>query len=272
MGAGLVLSLVQLGYGVEGAVCGLAATQALEGVALLVLGVRMTHRTWGLVRPRTAWQALVGRRRELARFLAWTNVSGLIALIPSQVALLLVGALAGTREAGYYRLAQALTSATNLVLLTLRSVVYPRLAAIGGDMRVQLFAAARRYALFVGVPLGVASMLFIPLVPLVVGALVGSAYDGAVVPAQIMLVALGLGIAFFWLRPLYLTLGETRLLAQTQAVAALAALVAFIALIPSLGAEGAAIGFLVLALIAYPLQLWVLRRRYGGRILHPGCA
>lgn len=270
LGAGLVLALVQSGAGVEGAVWGLAATLAFEGVVLLVLGLRATRRTWGLVRLGVAWQAVEGRRRELGSFLAWTNVGALIALIPSQLALLLVGAISGQREAGYYRLAQSLTSIANLGLMTLRSIVYPRLAAIGGDMKPRLFAAVRRYALLVGAPLGIAAMLSIPLVPLIVPALVGSAYDGAIPAAQIMLGAAALWIAFFWLRPLYLTLGEAKLHAQTYGAASLLALVAFVSLIPPFGAEGAAIAVLFLALITYPLQLWLLRRKYGVRILHPG--
>ena len=271
VGAGLVLSLVGAGLGIEGAVWGSAATQALDGIVLLTLGVRRARGTWGPASPRAAWAALEGRRRELAGFLAWTNLGSLLGLIPRQLGVILVGAIGGAAEAGYFRLAQSLTAFSGIGFFTLQSVAYPRLAALGGTGdRPKLFATARRYALLVGAPLGVLVALSIPLVGPIIRLLAGSAYNDAIVTTQFMLGAAAVAVGFFWLRPLYLTLGEVKLLAQIPGVTAVLTLLGFVVLIPPFGAVGAAFALLLMG-IANPSALLALRRHHAVRLLrrHP---
>jgi len=203
-----ILSLLSTGWGVPAVVLGTALGQAANG--LMLTGVA----TYVLYREGVGfwWNASLSNvaplRKELTAFFAWNylmvSLSGLVAQIP----LMMLGRFRGPEEAGFYRLATTLTTASSYLENSLRQIAYPVLSARwGAGEREQLSRTLKGWTLRGGLPAGGLLLLVIPLLPTVIPIAFGPSYIPMVLGTQMMMVASAVSVVFFWLHIAYYASG-----------------------------------------------------------------
>jgi len=172
-------------------------------------------------------------------------VNTLLGAVVKQMDLLLLGWLRGPADAGYYRLAKSLAATLGLLVGPLQNATYPRFARLAGLGRdAELRAVARRAAVRVGLPLGAAVIVALPLVPTVVAAAVGETFLPAARAAQVVLAGGAAWLAGFWVRPYLMAAGRIRTFTHLYVASLVPYAVGVALLARTWGATGMAIGFL----------------------------
>jgi O-antigen/teichoic acid export membrane protein len=219
----LITLLVLADLGVRGVIYGAGITLVLESMCAAALA----HRTLRAEVGGRWWQgrraALGDQFREMVRFMVYTDLTSLVAVFVKQADLVVLGYVRGPTEAGYYRVARLVTAPLSSIVTPLQQVVYPRVAAMAGiHDHPGLRRAARTYTLKLGMPIAVAALLGIPLLPLLLPVVAGAEYRPAVGGAMVLLAGGALILPLFWARPILLAEGHVRfLLANASLVAAL---------------------------------------------------
>ena len=255
----LVVGLVLAGWQVAGVVWANAA-------ASIALGLLYVVSAWVLVRRACGASIMAGRlstlnseRRPLLSFFAYNHLNALITLIPQQLDSILLGYFRGPTEVGYYRLAKNLAEVVEYVRTPLFSVSYAQLAKISGPGREQAIREKIRRLAFWGVPLGVVVLGGAALVPFVLPLLVGGHYSPAVFAAQILIVAAGISLPFFWLRAIYLVKNLVREFFIVSSAVTVSIMLVYPFIIWKwgfLGAAGAMLALHVVGTLARGLWLW----------------
>jgi O-antigen/teichoic acid export membrane protein len=259
----LVLGLLLSGWQVAGVVWGNAITLLFMGVLYGAVAYHFVKNAWGASWLQGNWHALKGKRREIFGFLAYNDLNALLGMIPKQLDVVLLGYFRNPAEVGYYKLARSFSGAIAYLVNPLQSVTYPKLAQLWGVIGQEEFRrTVRRLALGVGAPLGLAVLLGLPFVPLVLPLLVGETYRSAIVAMQLLMVGSAVWLAFFWLRPMYLTAGEIRLWAELWACLAVLSVVGFFLIIPQFGFVGLAIWHAILSCIQHLVGTLLIRKRH----------
>lgn len=207
----LVLALVSTGWQVSGVVWGNAIPTAATGLLYGTFAWVLTYRAWGTFPHQGSWQVLRGRRREILGFLAYNDLSALLGMIPKQMDVVLLGYLRDPTEAGYYKLAKSFAGSVSYIVRPLQAIVYPqmaRLCSFRDPQRIQ--QRAQRLAFNIGLPLGMAVVISTLPLPFILPPLVGQSYLPAVTTTQFLLVGGAIWLTFFWLRPVYFSLGQMR--------------------------------------------------------------
>lgn len=238
---GLVVGLVSLGWRETGVVLGNAVLVASRGLVYAIVAHTSTKRLYGrgwLVGPL---RALRGYYREILAFFLYTDLNVLIKELVKRLDTLLVGYVQGPTGAGYYKVAIYAVSVIGYLSTSLESVTYPRFSRLWGlDKLQELKASVKRYALKVGMPLGMLVLVGVPLVPAVIGFLLGEEFLPSSEAVQLLVVGSAIALAFFWLRPFILTLGKVRFLAARPAFLGVLQLIGLIIAVPRWGYIGAA--------------------------------
>lgn len=256
----LVIGLVHGGAGVVGVLYGVAIAAALHGVGLTLLAYPIVTATWGRTGVGRAWGVLAGHRRSIFGFLLYNDVNTLLGSLVKQLDILVLGWLRGPSDAGYYRLAKALGTTLGLLVAPLQSTTYPRFARLWGlDRRAELRATVRQYAL-VGLPLGAAVLVALPLIPSLITAVVGVRYLPAAPTAQLVLAGAALWLAGFWVRPYLMAVDRIGTFTRLYLVSLVPYVASFAVLTQAFGPAGMAMGFLGHNLLLFVLPaLQVLR-------------
>jgi O-antigen/teichoic acid export membrane protein len=273
---GYALSLVLLiaGWRIAGVIWGLAIGTLVDAVALAVLAQTST-RTWGGAWWSAPGAPLAGRRREILRFIAYSDVEGLLNLVTRRLDIVILGFLRGPTDVGYYRIARALSGLPGHLVWPLETTAYQRLvAARATDGDGAALARSRRYALKAGLPLGAGLLLAIPLLPAGIRLTAGSAYEPAVTAAQVLLAGSAVWLAVFWLRPLALTLGTLRFWVINGAAWVVASVAGFFWVTPRHGFLGMAWVYTVTLIGQYAVGVVFMlgQQRHLGRRIRPGTA
>ncbi len=206
-----VSTLILEGWEVRGVVWGNAVAMTLAGLLYGLIALLLMFRTWGGSPFQGNWRSLKGRRREILRFLVYSDLNALLGIVPKQLDVLLLGYFRSPTEAGYYKLAKSLTGGVGYLVGPLQSVTYPEFARLSGlNDKQALRQKLRRLAFHVGAPLGLFVLALTSLIPLLLPFLVGAVYLPAVALTQMLLVGYAVWLAFFWLRPAYLSTGHIR--------------------------------------------------------------
>lgn len=185
------------------------------------------------------------------------GLSTLVVVASTRLDLLLVGSLAGRAAAGQYSVSTSIGSLVTYAPSALAIAAYPRLASLPDDATVEL--TGRLFRVGVLAALGTALAL-VALVPPAVTFVFGKAFDGAVVPA-LVLVGDGVVWAAQWvLCRAAAARGETRLLLWSFLSDLAVMLVLDLALIPTYGATGAAIASTAGSLAGLSIALGFVRR------------
>lgn len=212
--------------------CGLFVSGAV-GVASAHLGGR------GIM--RSPLSPLRGRGREMTHFLAFSGLTTLASSAIKQADTLLVGAIAGPREAGYYRLAKSLTAPAGNVGGPVQTVLLPRLATAEseGDA-VRADAIVRQTFRRLSLPFAVLVLLGLPLVSPAVRLLAGEAYRGAVGPTIALAVGVSVSFVALHLRPMFLVRHQMRALLVFTTLLAVCSIASFVPMAAAFGAGGVA--------------------------------
>jgi O-antigen/teichoic acid export membrane protein len=182
-----------------------------SGILLAVMAYRPMQNAWGASWLSASWDTLRGRRREILRYLLWTNFSELLGLVVKQLDLVMLGYFRGPQDVGCYKLAKSVSALVGHVASPLETVAYPRLAALAGAHRqMEVRQVVRTFAFRVGLPAGLVACFGLWLVPWVLPRVAGSSFVSAVRPAQLLLACSVVWLTCFWLRPLYFAQGAMK--------------------------------------------------------------
>jgi len=266
---GLVLVAMVSGGGLDGFVYAMCAGSVVDAVTAGWLAHRVIRRSLG-----EAWWH--GRRRDVAprlgemrHFLVYTELTSLVAVFVKQADVVILGWIRGPVEAGYYRLARSITTPAATGTQSLQSVLYPRVTQMtASNEEVDLLARARGWFLRAGLPIGLASLVFVPIVPQIITTLAGPDFLGAVHATQWLLVGSAFVLACFWLRPIQLATHQVRFMFVNSIVIGVAALAGFALIAGPFGAAGvAAVRTLIAGFLGTTSGLWWLRRQaHAGRL------
>ncbi len=245
---GLVLVLVLRGWGVDGVIYGSIAGLVFDGLASGLAAGRELRRSFGGGWVSARLRALGPSRREILRWMLHTELSTLATVVFKEGDVLVLGYAQGPGQAGLYRFARSCTTPAVAAIAPLQRVLYPQLARLSAARdRPALRLTIRRHCLLIGLPLGAAIILALPLADPGVDVLGGGEFDRAVPAAALLLASSAVSAVFYWVRPAYLSCGLTRPLLWISTGVSAATLAGFLVAAPTSGATGVA---LVRALIA----------------------
>jgi len=237
----LMVALVASGSRIDGVVYATAASVVVEAVVSTLLAHRVIVRELGASWLQGRRKSLGAEFREIVGFMIYTDLTSLVAVFVKEADLVLVGALAGPTQAGYYRLARSASAPTSSIVLPLQQVAYPRLTAIvAAGERVALRSVLIDYTRKVGLPLAALMLLSVPVLPALLPLVVGLGFGGAVAPAMILVAGGALTLPLFWTRPALLATGQVRLFFLLASATGAVAIAGFAVAAASFGASGVA--------------------------------
>ena len=232
-----VVVLVLAGWGVAGVVWGNILGLVTSGIVPAVFVYYAVQGSWGSTWPSASLGDLGSRRRDILRFILFTDLAALFGTFSKKIDVIVLGFFTGPREVGHFRLAKSLTSNVGLLGRQLQTVAYPRLSRLAASpTKRTVDEQAKRFAFVVGAPMGLAVLLTILIVPWVLPVLVGDSFKPAVVLTQILLARSGIALALFWIRPLYYARGHVKTWATIVGVFGVLTFTGYLTVTPIWGA------------------------------------
>jgi O-antigen/teichoic acid export membrane protein len=197
--------------------------------------------------------------RTLFRYGGWMWLAALAGIAYTSADRIIIGRTLGATAAGQYNIYVQITQLIHFIPSSVFAFSFPafsRLAALGGDHRLEIARTYRTYLFAIGtVALGIAAAVMLSwphLLRIIVGAGFGDGRFGA--PG---LLTLNFLLLAFNVTPYYvlLALGQARTVAVVTTASMLAALLLMTILIPRFGLEGAALSRLAYGIGALMLLL-----------------
>jgi O-antigen/teichoic acid export membrane protein len=219
----------------------------------------------------TPLSAIGPDRGRIGRFLVNNSLSRTVHTLIFSGDVLLLGALTGPVQVGYYSIAKKLAFSVLRLTDPMASSVFPQLAKLVAERNLaSVRTMLRRITLLFG-----ALFTGVFLVALVAGRPVmvmvyGEEFRPAGTALLVLVAAAGIGAALFWSTSLIVSLGrvDARLRGYLAALAASAALAWW--LVPAMGATGLAVAMLAAIVIMQSVFVWVcdgeLRRPSGSAV------
>jgi O-antigen/teichoic acid export membrane protein len=238
----LALCLIAVaGGGLRALVVAVAVASTVEAAWLGLAAQRAAASSGAPPWWRISTRELGSRRREILRFMGYTNLSTLVATFAKDTDILILGYATGPADVGYYRLARSLAVPIASAILPLQAVVYPRLSALVATNDVtRLRQTVRRLLTLVGLPLAGLTLFGVVLAGPAVRLIASARFDPATTPARWLIAGSAFVLLCFWVRPLLLALGRVRYLFVQSTVTAAMALVSMLVLTDRYGASGTA--------------------------------
>jgi len=176
-----------------------------------------------------------------------------------------VAAVLPTRQLGLYVTAVAWCASVSLLSSAFAVTVSPRIAAeaMESEKRLRFTRSIQGAAWLIAVPVAV----LVPATPFGVTAVFGGAFEEAVLPAMVLVIAAGVNAFYTMLEELLRGFGrpDAALFAETVAVAA--GLPALLLLLPMAGLMGASVASLVGYVAAATVLIAYSRRTAGVNVL-----
>ena len=255
----LVAIVVAAPHGVTATVVGLLVAQAVSSAAIGAAGLAAVRRF-----PRAAAEPLGADRGEILRFVLQSSAGTGLVSLRSWIAPLLLGVVAGVRQVGLFRAAQApqqglaaLSSPVRLILLTEQTRDWER------GRPEAVFAGLRRYVLGAAAAM---ALLVVPawlLMPWVIE-LVLPDYTAATDAARIILLVGALQLVFGWTKSFPISIGRPNLRVLAHGVETVVLVPLILLMGSAWGATGAA-GAVLVSTLAFA-AVWtviLLRLRKG---------
>jgi O-antigen/teichoic acid export membrane protein len=204
----LVLLATQAGWGVPGYVAAVGTSLVIGSLLDTTAAVRRTRKQFPDVHALTWLRSRLSKLKqiesELRNLFGWnfllTSLTGIVDNLP----VLLLGHFSGHSSAGYYKLATSVATAGMQLENSLAKSVYPGLVATWTSNSVaEMKARLRRWTLSMGLASAVAVLAVTSLLGVLVPLVFGDGYGPAVGGIQILLVAVAVKAALFWLHPIY---------------------------------------------------------------------
>lgn len=202
------------------------------------------------------------RRRELAVFLASTNVNDVIGLITKRADILILGFFRSPVEAGYYSLAKNLVEKVKLPIQAVYEALFPQLARMWqeeGPTRCAHYV--RRITMVTGPPYVALGLLVLLIRPFLVGLVFGSEYEPALVAIQMMMWGVVFAGLLPWLRPAFVSMGLAHVHTLVNAIGMIVGLGVAFSLVPSIGYIGSSVAFVVFHVLYRLVALGVFMSR-----------
>jgi O-antigen/teichoic acid export membrane protein len=250
----LVLGAVAAGFGVAGVIWGAAIGFALEGVICSIISARLVRQVWegGIV--GASLSDLRSHRRDITRFLLWTDLGSTLGLAAKQVDIVAVGTFVSPVAAGYYRIATSLGSLVGVLAGPLQAVLYRRFSKLGAERDARgLALSVRRAALSICAPLAVSGLVCLPLVPTAIRLGAGAEYLPATGAAEILIGTWLVWLLFAWVRPLVLVMDHVKQYTLVSTLSAALSLMGFLVITPMFGIVGTA---WVRFVVGLAMQVW----------------
>ncbi len=212
----LRLAAIAIGtqFGVWQAIACVVVAQLLATIVLSQVGLSAFRRF-----PSAAMRPLAEDRAPIKSFVVQSSLSTGMLSLRTALAPLLLGVVAGTTQVGLFRIAQApqaglsaASSPVRLVLLTEQTRDWER------GFEREVLAGVRRYMRAAAGLMVIALPVFLILMPWLVRVVFGSAYEGAVAAARIILVAAAIQVVLGWTKSLPVTIGRPSLRLLTHGI------------------------------------------------------
>ena len=229
-------------WGIAGFVLAVAGTQVLEAVAYAVVATGAHRRAVGVGVRDVRTDVLGAERRELVRFMGYTNVTTFLGALYKDADLVIVGVLAGPLDAGRLKIARTVALGIGRAVGPLQAVAVTRLyrtAEDGGTAALR--RQCRRYLLRVGLPVMLAGLLALPLVPGALTAVTGTADSGALAATLWLTGAALVSLAFFWVVPSLVAANRPRTLLVLSGTTSILCFLGYLAVAGPFGATGVAV-------------------------------
>ena len=156
----LIIGFVLAGWQVTGVIWANALAAAATGLCYGSLAWVLIRRTWGGSVFDGNLKALKDRWREIFAFIAYTDLTALVATIPNQLDLIVLGYFRGPTEVGYYKLAKSISLVVRYLTKPLQTVSYPMLARLTALGHKHAFCEkVRKLLTWIGLPLGALVLL-----------------------------------------------------------------------------------------------------------------
>lgn len=232
-------------------------------LSVMASGITCAALAWREVRRRGVWRnEAPGARRKLTagfeglwKFVWATNANSSMSLMTNHVATLVVGALIGPTEAALFRIARQIAEAMAKPVKLLTSAIYPELARLVADDRIDLLRALTRRAFTLSCAGAVGSFVVLAAIGSWLLALVGGHPAVAAYGVMLQLGGAALtGVATFTLEPTLISFGRPMLALGIQLASAAVYLPSLVGLIHLAGIEGAGAAALIAALFTAILQ------------------
>lgn len=204
----IVGALLFSGFGVAGMVLGAAAGQASLGLIMAAVATDVLRRDGMGLWWTGALGSVAPLRQELLGMFGWNYLTTTLRGVMAQLPLMLIGALRGPQEAGFYRIALSFMTVGSYLETSLGQVVYPLFSARWGRGEKTNPRTLKKWTLRGGLPTGALVLAGIPLVPLVVAPIFGAAYLPMTPGIQILMIGAAVGTVFFWLNSFYYAFGK----------------------------------------------------------------
>jgi O-antigen/teichoic acid export membrane protein len=247
----LVAIVIGAPQGVTATIVALLVAQAVSTAAIGAAGLAAVRRF-----PRVAAEPLGADRREILSFVLQSSAGTGLVSLRSWIAPLLLGIVAGVRQVGLFRAAQApqqglaaLSSPVRLILLTEQTRDWER-----GRPEV-VFAGLRRYVLGAAAAMAVFVVPAWLLMPWLIDVLLPD-YEAALDAARIILLAGALQLVFGWTKSLPVSIGRPNLRILAHGVETIVLVPLILVMGAEWGATGAA-GAVLIATIAF-VVVWTL--------------
>ncbi|MGD9505028.1 MAG: lipopolysaccharide biosynthesis protein [Syntrophobacteraceae bacterium] len=263
----LVLGLTAAGWQVAGVVFGNAFAIAANGLLLWTAARSAARGAWGATPVHGNLRAIGGRLREVLSFMVFSDLNTMIGIVPKRMDLIILGYARGPEQAGYYQLARRLAGAAYNIIAPLQSVTYPEMVRLwAAEDADALRRRVRELLLAVGAPLGAGGIAAAALMPVIILPAFGEAYSPSIPAAALMLIGSAAWATFFWLRPLYLTLGKVREWTAISAMTAFLSLVGVATIAPVWGCTGVGAWWMTTTLITHGAGwIYIMRGRWAGK-------
>jgi O-antigen/teichoic acid export membrane protein len=215
-----VICLLWAGYGVYGLVLGMAIGNMLGGLTALGMAWLLLQRNGVGPWWKASLRDLDHLRGELFAFFGWNYVMTTLSGAVAQAPVMLLGVIRGPEDAGFFRLALALTVGASYPVGAAGQVLYSRLSARMGNQGIacELTASSRRWIIRAGLPMSVAIASSALLLPWLLPLVLGEGYRRMVAGAQMLLFAAAVDAPFFWLYPYYYASGRISVWTKAFAV------------------------------------------------------
>lgn len=257
--------------GLPGVMAAYIAAELLGGLLVNILAFKVVRENLWQFRGQARLSTLRGRLREMARFLAYTNLNELLSMFTKNIDMMFLGYYRTPAEAGLYKLAKSFAGCLGLLAEPVYTVVFPAMSRIlaAGD-RALAFSLARRITL-------VATSVFVPLcLALVFGGsflirhTAGDAFLAAAPALSIMVWGGAVGGIFVWVRPALLAFGRADVPARINFISALLLVLCSVVFVPRFGYLGSAVISLLPWVLGHAVALIFLYLKFmpdrGGRM------
>ena len=260
----VTLALIILAWwqntGLLGVLIAYLVGKVISAVGLTLAAQVEAVRRWGLDWWKSPLRLLSPHVRELIRFAVSTNLSSSLSLISRDSGILWVSYFSTPTQAGYYKLAMALTNYIQLPIAPMPQATYPEMSRAVARRKWADF----RYLMRTGTRLAGAYSIVVALVLALFGKpLIEFIYTAQFLPTYggllIMLVGIVYSNSLYWSRSALLSLGLADYATKVNFIVTVLSVVGLVLLLPQLGFIGSAIVLSVGSLLGNTLVILRVR-------------